>query len=213
MSEHPAPASGQPAGLRARIGTTNNLDVNDGWIGLLSSFSDVLDGADPERTRIRLRQVKQQFGDLVVHAEPISDPEAAAVFEKAVARAQADASRTCEECGATGTVHVRPNDWLAVLCDLHAFRHDPAHDLYDCVVNMVDPLTKDQERDLRDTLNALLALEDRTSSVETGQSAGGRVYRWLAQANETLDGQEPLELIIADPRRVLDAAEDHQPGN
>lgn len=60
-----------------------------------------------------IRQVKEKYGRLVIHASGIS-PELHAALDAATE----ESMRVCEECGAPGRLR-REGGWLKTRCDRH----------------------------------------------------------------------------------------------
>lgn len=73
-----------------------------------------------------IAQVKEKFGGLRFYYDPSDES-----FDAAVAAAEAQAIKTCEECGAPGVL--RGGGWIKVLCDEHAKGRRPILSLHTSV--------------------------------------------------------------------------------
>ena len=85
----------------------------DGWEPLIRRLSEKLERlilAEPDRVHCYADQVKEKFGGLRFYMSCSTDEMEAAIDE-----AEAEAWRTCEECGAPGKT--RGTGWIRTLCD------------------------------------------------------------------------------------------------
>jgi hypothetical protein len=90
------------------------LGCGPGWFPLLARLGADLDDIAPSWS---LSQAKNKFGELRFYAEPGSDdPVVRQRFADRIRLAEADAARTCEECGRPGSLGRTPSGWLATLC-------------------------------------------------------------------------------------------------
>jgi hypothetical protein len=100
--------------LESRLPSGERFECGSGWKAILVSLSAALERIAPEfrAEPIAIEQVKQKLGALRVYLAG-SAPEAA---ERVVDLAQEQSLRTCELCGAPGTLRgVRHR--LRVLCE------------------------------------------------------------------------------------------------
>ena len=95
------------------FGTRMDLMVEAGWLGIIERMFDSL-AALPESDRPTITQIKEKFGGLRVHLFGGSDGA-----EPIVARAEAEAARTCQFCGSRGRVR-NVKGWYANVCATHA---------------------------------------------------------------------------------------------
>ena len=95
------------------FGTLMDVSVEAGWLGIVERMFDAL-AALPEGDRPRIAQIKEKFGGLRVHLFGGSDRA-----EPIVARAEAEAHRTCQFCGSRGRIQ-SVRGWVANCCATHA---------------------------------------------------------------------------------------------
>lgn len=90
--------------------------VGDGWFPLLYRLSAQLEpliaahSVDPDYGPPRAAQVKEKFGTLRFYMSLTTDE-----MDAFISAAEKESARTCEECGATGTL--RTTGWLKTQCD------------------------------------------------------------------------------------------------
>lgn len=95
------------------FGTLMDVSVEAGWLGIVERMFDAL-AALPDADRPQIAQIKEKFGDLRVYAHGGSDES-----DAIVARAEGEATRTCQHCGSRGRVH-SVRGWYANVCSTHA---------------------------------------------------------------------------------------------
>lgn len=95
------------------FGMRMDLMVEAGWLGIVERMFDSL-SALPEHDSLAVSQIKEKFGGLRVHLFGGSDEA-----EPVVARAEAEAHRTCQFCGARGRIR-SVKGWYANVCATHA---------------------------------------------------------------------------------------------
>lgn len=97
----------------------------DGWFDIIDRLSSQL---ETECIRLSMRegvpeealpvasQVKEKFGGLRFYMSHYTE-----VMDDYIEQAEAEAARTCERCGAPGTL--RYNGWVRTLCDSCQLKH------------------------------------------------------------------------------------------
>lgn len=101
MADDPAPPDARPVQIPARIHA-----VGPGWRGLLKRLHEQIHAVFPG---YRLLDLKEKFGGLRVYVEGL--PGSGEALRSLIARAEEEAERTCEFCGAPGRIRTR-DDWL-----------------------------------------------------------------------------------------------------
>lgn len=83
------------------------FEVGDGWFDLLYTLSQRLAQVSPDTLAV---QVKEKFGGLRFYADQVTREG-----DEAICKAEAEAIKTCEWCGAPG----EPGGigWIVTLCD------------------------------------------------------------------------------------------------
>lgn len=80
------------------------LSVDPGWYPLLTRLDAQLAALDPE---YEIHQVKEKFGGLRYYTHTGAEGSVREQFSALIDAAEAEAARTCERCGARGTLHRR----------------------------------------------------------------------------------------------------------
>lgn len=100
------------------------FSCGDGWFDLIDRLSMKLEteierqrlAGVPEEGWIAADQVKEKFGTLRFYLSHYSHDDAASKrVEKAIDTAERESERTCENCGASGSI--REGGWVHVYCD------------------------------------------------------------------------------------------------
>jgi hypothetical protein len=100
---------------------SDGIAVGDGWFELLRDLSAQLDSLS---SRPLALQVKQKFGGLRLYLVPGTRSDAARAL---IRTADERSFRTCERCGATGTLR-RFETGLMTTCADHAEGSEPCED-------------------------------------------------------------------------------------
>lgn len=99
------------------------FDCNDGWYGIVDRLSSKLEAInqklppkDEEKWQFKVEatQVKEKYARLCFYLGATPSATADEVY-KLVEEAEAESTRTCEECGEAGSCMVR-NGWYKTLC-------------------------------------------------------------------------------------------------
>lgn len=90
------------------------LSIGEGWLPIVERLDRDLRAIYPD---YRVQQVKEKFGGLRFYARTSGDGE---LFQARIREAEAEAKRTCEVCGASGTNRVNPRGWWRTVCNEHA---------------------------------------------------------------------------------------------
>lgn len=85
------------------------FSVGAGWFPIVERALDGL----AAHGEVRLAQVKEKFGGLRIY---IDSPEWSDEVAKIVDDAEAEAWKTCEDCGATEGVETKGPGWIRTLC-------------------------------------------------------------------------------------------------
>lgn len=93
-----------------------DVSMGDGWVPIideLCAFVEPVLAGMPVESRPHILQVKEKFGGLRVYmSEPID------IIERAIRRAEVLCAKTCELCGAPGTLGARDGStWISTLCE------------------------------------------------------------------------------------------------
>jgi hypothetical protein len=110
MAEDPTAPGTQPPQIPSRMHA-----VGPGWRHLLERLHEQLRSAFPG---YRLLDLKEKLGGLRVYVE--EPPGNGDVLRDLIARAEVEAERTCEFCGAPGRIRTRgdhPGGWRKAVCD------------------------------------------------------------------------------------------------
>jgi hypothetical protein len=83
----------------------------DGWFDLIYRLSEDLVKIEPTLQAV---QVKEKFGGLRFYIDSCPEDTWSAVQQR-ISEAEAESFRTCESCGAPGSV--RGGGWVKTLCD------------------------------------------------------------------------------------------------
>lgn len=84
------------------------IGTGKGWDSIIIKLDEELAKIDPN---YEVHQVKEKFGGLRYYCSLDAHPEAS----QRIREAEKEASVTCEDCGALGTL--RTGGWMRTLCD------------------------------------------------------------------------------------------------
>lgn len=91
------------------------FDIGDGWYHLVDALCEELQReTDQGGPQVVATQVKEKYGGLRFYVDASNDRQSAMIDF-----AEALSLRTCETCGAPGTLGESKTGWLATRCEAH----------------------------------------------------------------------------------------------
>jgi hypothetical protein len=100
------------------------FQCEDGWAGIIGALTaeiaEIVGG--PEKApRLRITQVKEKYGTLRYYVLGLPAAHCDAI-DRAIERAEEESGRTCEACGAAGTLRQGTFGYIYAACDRQADR-------------------------------------------------------------------------------------------
>ena len=92
------------------------FEVNDGWYSLIDVLCEEMQRDTDQQGALQVvaTQVKEKHGGLSFYVHAASDRQMAMIDF-----AEALSYRTCEQCGAPGSLDEREGRWMTTLCPQH----------------------------------------------------------------------------------------------